>query len=750
MEVGVKAELLLKIESVQAEKSSKQYEISISLGRALYSKGVLNTTSIIPLSVYGSKLQLKVSPINSTPLGTIAFNIKELLDLEKGIEKKHWVTLFDGEDDNVYDGDYEENDIDLPRILLSYQIIPSLTENKEEYITKDLDIKASLKSDLEESDSPKVRKQLFIKSDYKSGLETGGIVTESKVSIDPFSRRSSILDEPLNEEEDKSEIIGSVTKEKSGTENQSKSNTVEIEMLNILNEKIKEMKEVINDLQLEKAGILKEYEKQIEIFEAEYNSWLEEKYSLRSKIISLECDLNSSKEENNKRLHEVKDQYEQTKADIISDYKKQIHTLESTIQSLKSNSSIPPSINYDKAFERLNELTKECKKKIDVLSGELEDSLKKQEEMAKLLKEKEDKIRMLSDTINKLENENKLMKKELNLTKEELNSSLKRYKEQVDLNIKNETTFKTKLAKEVKENMELNVRIEEYKNMSKDNIKKLNDDKEFISDRKKLLDQTNSLHNEMKTRIEQAEALIEQERVKKLNELNIITNQCRELEIKCSRLENVEEELNKKEEAMQAIKKLLEDYKKDNDRLLKLTHKDYLLIEAELVKTILNKTSEDVFKKLSEVRQTNNLHKSYNELLNHSEGIVEELKAKNEENKVLVSSLVKYKKDIEELKTLLQDKSSSLTQNLDRVDQMMIQHMNKVKCPVPLRKVSQGEYIFGTRRIFAKLHNDNLVIRVGGGYLLIDEFLKVYTNYELGRLEREREVHDENKTRTLL
>jgi hypothetical protein len=34
--------------------------------------------------------------------------------------------------------------------------------------------------------------------------------------------------------------------------------------------------------------------------------------------------------------------------------------------------------------------------------------------------------------------------------------------------------------------------------------------------------------------------------------------------------------------------------------------------------------------------------------------------------------------------------------------------------------------MFGSRKIFAKIMNDKLVIRVGGGYMLIDEFLPTY------------------------
>lgn len=36
---------------------------------------------------------------------------------------------------------------------------------------------------------------------------------------------------------------------------------------------------------------------------------------------------------------------------------------------------------------------------------------------------------------------------------------------------------------------------------------------------------------------------------------------------------------------------------------------------------------------------------------------------------------------------------------------------------------SEGVYEFGSKRIFVRVDNDKINIRVGGGYLSIDEFL---------------------------
>jgi len=49
---------------------------------------------------------------------------------------------------------------------------------------------------------------------------------------------------------------------------------------------------------------------------------------------------------------------------------------------------------------------------------------------------------------------------------------------------------------------------------------------------------------------------------------------------------------------------------------------------------------------------------------------------------------------------------------------------------------SEGIYQFGSKRVYVKVDFDKINIRVGGGYLSIDEFLEVYTPQELEKIER--------------
>ena len=49
---------------------------------------------------------------------------------------------------------------------------------------------------------------------------------------------------------------------------------------------------------------------------------------------------------------------------------------------------------------------------------------------------------------------------------------------------------------------------------------------------------------------------------------------------------------------------------------------------------------------------------------------------------------------------------------------------------------SKSVYQFGTKRVAVRVDKDKINIRVGGGYLSIDEFLDQYTPPELEKLER--------------
>jgi chromosome segregation ATPase len=68
----------------------------------------------------------------------------------------------------------------------------------------------------------------------------------------------------------------------------------------------------------------------------------------------------------------------------------------------------------------------------------------------------------------------------------------------------------------------------------------------------------------------------------------------------------------------------------------------------------------------------------------------------------------------------------------DLVDEMLAQYIQN--CPVPVKRLGDGFYLFGTKKIYAKIMNGKLVIRVGGGYMFIEKFIETYADAELNKI----------------
>jgi hypothetical protein len=76
----------------------------------------------------------------------------------------------------------------------------------------------------------------------------------------------------------------------------------------------------------------------------------------------------------------------------------------------------------------------------------------------------------------------------------------------------------------------------------------------------------------------------------------------------------------------------------------------------------------------------------------------------------------------------------------DPIDRRLAEFINnypeRQRLKIMFMRESEGVYQFGTKRIAVRVEKDKINIRVGGGYLSIDEFLDQYTPTELERLER--------------
>ena len=76
----------------------------------------------------------------------------------------------------------------------------------------------------------------------------------------------------------------------------------------------------------------------------------------------------------------------------------------------------------------------------------------------------------------------------------------------------------------------------------------------------------------------------------------------------------------------------------------------------------------------------------------------------------------------------------------DPIDKRLADYINnypdRTKLKIMFMRESEGVYQFGTKRIYVKCVKDKIEIKVGGGFLSLDEFLDQYTPTELEKLER--------------
>lgn len=73
----------------------------------------------------------------------------------------------------------------------------------------------------------------------------------------------------------------------------------------------------------------------------------------------------------------------------------------------------------------------------------------------------------------------------------------------------------------------------------------------------------------------------------------------------------------------------------------------------------------------------------------------------------------------------------------DPVDVALFEYIKSCEAPIPIpfTREEEGIYLFGTKRVFLKLENGNLAIRIGGGFTSIQNFIEIYTPIELERQE---------------
>ena len=110
----------------------------------------------------------------------------------------------------------------------------------------------------------------------------------------------------------------------------------------------------------------------------------------------------------------------------------------------------------------------------------------------------------------------------------------------------------------------------------------------------------------------------------------------------------------------------------------------------------------------------------------------------------LLSNLRDREIEVETLKAYIIDLKARIAVYIpvkdDSIDRKLAEYINnypdRQKLKIMFMRESEGVYEFGSKKVYVKVEKDKIRIKVGGGFLSIDEFLDQYTPAELEKLER--------------
>jgi len=103
----------------------------------------------------------------------------------------------------------------------------------------------------------------------------------------------------------------------------------------------------------------------------------------------------------------------------------------------------------------------------------------------------------------------------------------------------------------------------------------------------------------------------------------------------------------------------------------------------------------------------------------------------NQQSLDLLENLKDAEDEIEVLKSYIIDLKARIAVYIpvkgDTTDKKLAEYINnypdRQKLKIMFLRESEGVYEFGSRRVMVKVERDKIQIKVGGGYLSIDEFL---------------------------
>ena len=574
-------------------------------------------------------------------------------------------------------------------------------------------------------------------------------INEIKIRVGEIS--SIMNDNQLKEQiEESNKIISALRKEAIIYKDKISKNESELKLLAQSNDTIPSLKKRLAQIEAQ----LDQYKK------AESQASDAQKQQL-DKISKIERELAATKKKNANDTEEMRVAHQEESKKLseqIEEYDSQIKSLSQQIEE-KSNELSDIKITYktlEDEYTKLKQSSEELARKVDEGEKANRELMKKQDKITREAEEAAQNAKRIYD--NKV-NEYKIILEEANKAHEKERSDWEKRESSIKENSQEITNKCSRLAQSIEEQkVNYEKRLEEMRakhdKIALDKELYASTMEENIQSLKSRLSEEN-LSNAIKEKINvviellnkllesrKSYTLILKETKEKNEQLKQNLNQTLgKYSLEVERGKKLEEELrNLQEKSLkerQAISKEVEARNKEIERLNEKSIKarimfeefDSKMKEADLIHQ-KSKEKDEVIntlkKKLEDVERayqksnTNNL-----ELQKENEILKGQILFRDEK-------LKSFEKEYAE-----KEKALYIPEASDKVDQMLAFYINQTQCPIKISKVGDGHYMFGTKKIFAKILNDRLVIRVGGGFMMIDEFLSIYTAQELAKIEKE-------------
>ena len=749
---------------------------------------------ILQLEKSGSIMRVSVKGlVDGTKVGSVSFESEKFHDLAKKTTKEVWVSLFDHVDDDLYDGDFNENDSELPKIKISFTKGSVPTKRKKGAKKLKVTKVSAQKVEVQNTDVTTVSASgttqfsvEALKSNLQSSLQelieflktdSEGIQEENNERV-AILANIEVLHEELKGEHAEDEKF---TKYLEDLKNQIISN---------LGEKTQEIKEQVKEcskLKYSSEYLPLKIIENIEDITVALNKGEQEKKKAQEENDDLNAilntpedltengftqeakDLRSENEKNWDKSDKLTADFLKTRDErngYIQSHKEQAQEFGETVQNFHDKIRMVAHSHKTFAIERDNIL-----KETDHASMEEDISARK-------IELTDFDLASLEQTLNRLKSDYTDSDAEFNRYTDQLRANLKNQHFIINDILKNFSSAENQISDLVNENDRQKNQLNHYQDeLTK--IDQIGYEEKFT----KLSGDLKNAEELRKTNQDELENSYKQLTVKLELFAEDLAGRRQERD---EQIKGIEEALNNLQGVTASINELQQEIENMENKKLTDDNRDKVGInfdsEREAIQNKLNFFTDEKNKLTNELQEAISVLNEKNRRVQDQMKTIAALQKEISALKVLIEEkkkiIIQLEKDIqiadeeiERLKGLIADKEAEiarlnallvelnikiqeLTDKLgdvpqsvmtykaikgDMVDELLAMYIQN--CPVPVKRLGDGFYLFGTRKIYAKIMNGKLVIRVGGGYMTIEKFIDTYAEQELVKinsiLERE-------------